>query len=162
MKKRSKYRPKVKLANPIAYVMESLTPVTRHDSHYLLDLKLKNSAAMVALLQGTANKEDVTTLVAMSNIVEALHHLGFGKEYGDVSVNGRAALVNLGLRAKERGKFTPTGPEIKALQDLMELHDAQMEIVTVRDIEKAVEFAKSRSQRRKALQLPKVAEELKQ
>ena len=91
MRKRSSYRPKGILQNPVAYVMESLRPVAAHES-YLLDLKLKNSEAMLALLRGSAGRQDMDILIAMSNIVEALHHLGFGSEYGDVAVDGRVAI----------------------------------------------------------------------
>ena len=55
MRKRSKYRPKPVLANPLGYVIESMTPVAKHDS-YLVDLKIKNSEAMYALLHGTAHR----------------------------------------------------------------------------------------------------------
>ena len=48
MRKRSKYRPKGVRLDTIGYVTESLKPVASHDS-YLLDLKIKNSEAMVAL-----------------------------------------------------------------------------------------------------------------
>ena len=80
MRKRSKYRPKGVRLDTIGYVMESLKPVAKHES-YLLDLKIKNSEAMVALMRGSAVKGDMDTLIAMSNIVEALYQLGFGAEY---------------------------------------------------------------------------------
>ena len=49
MRKRSKYRPKRILVNPVGYVLESLIPVTQYES-YLIDLKIKNSEAMVSLM----------------------------------------------------------------------------------------------------------------
>ena len=82
MKKRSKYRPRRVLLNTMAFVQESLTPVALHDT-YLLDLKIVNSMAMASLMKGTATKRDMDALVAMSNIVEALYELGFGRQYQD-------------------------------------------------------------------------------
>lgn len=61
MRKRSKYRPKPVLQNPLGYVIESLTPVTQHEN-FLLDLKIKNSESMVSLMQGRAVKADMDTI----------------------------------------------------------------------------------------------------
>lgn len=159
MRKRSKYRPKGVRLDTIGYVTESLKPVAHHDS-YLLDLKIKNSEAMVALLQGKATKQDMDILIAMSNIVEALWHLGFGKEYKEVTVEGRVAILNIVHRAVTTKRFVPTGEQIKALQTLMELHDAQMDVITIKDMERALTYAESQLRQRRATVLPKLPEEL--
>lgn len=159
MRKRSKYRPKGVRLDTLGYVMESLKPVAYHDS-YLLDLKIKNSEAMVALLQGKATKADMDILIAMSNIVEALWHLGFGKEYKEVTVEGRVAILSIVERAVTTKRFVPTGEQIKALQTLMELHDAQMDVITIKDMERALAYAKSQLEQRRATVLPKLPEEL--
>ena len=158
MRKRSKYRPKGIIANPIAYVMESLVPVAKHES-YLLDLKIKNSEAMRALLRGEATRDDMDTLIAMSNITEALYQLGFGREYGEVCVGGREAIIAITHRATERKRFVPTGPEITKLNLLMELHDAQMDVINIKDMENALAYAKKRFASKKGVTyLPKVEE----
>lgn len=77
MRKRSKYKPRPVLQNPLGYVIESLTPAAKHEN-FLLDLKIKNSEAMVALMKGHAVKADMDALIAMSNVTEALHQMGFG------------------------------------------------------------------------------------
>ena len=159
MRKRSKYRPKGILQNPVAYVIESMTPVAQHDS-YLLDLRIKNSEAMVALLRGEATKRDMDTLIAMSNITEALWHLGFGVEYKEVAVEGRVAILNIAHRAVTTKRFVPTGEQIKALQTLMELHDAQMDVITVKDMERALAYAREQMRQKRATLLPPVPEEL--
>jgi hypothetical protein len=161
MRKRSKYRPKPVLVNPLGYVLESMTPVTKHDG-FLLDLKIKNSEAMYALMHGSATKADMDILIAMSNMTEALHQMGFGKEYQDVCVGGRFAILSIVDRAGKHGRFTPTGPEIQLLNTLMELHDAQMDIVTIRDIEKALALVKFKIQYDKdTVKLSKIPETLK-
>jgi len=159
-KPRKAYRPKERLANPLAYVLEGFRPVTEY-SDYLADLKIKNHLAMKLLLQGKANKIDMDTLIAMSNIVEALQQMGFGVDYKDVSTEGRYAILSIVWRATEKLRFVPTGPEITALNTLMELHDAQMEVVTVGDIETAIAKAKMLIRRGMAVQLPKVPPNLK-
>lgn len=150
-KPRKKYRPKPKL-NPLIVVGDNIRPVTSYAS-YLLDLRIKNSSAMAALLAGHATKKDMDLLIAMSNIVYALMESGgFGKGYEEVATQGRMAIIGIAHRATTVGRFVPTGPEIKALNDLMELHDAQMDVITVKDMDKAIAYAEARS--KQATRLP--------
>ena len=160
MRKRSSYRPKRVILDTMAWVKESTTPIAKHDQ-YLLDLKIINSASMAALVKGEAKKRDIDVLVAMSNIVEALYEMGFGKQYQDIATEGRYAILCITQRAVERGRFTPTGTEIKALNTLMELHDAQMDLITVSDMEKAIALAERRIKSKDCVTLPKVPECLK-
>lgn len=161
MRKRSKYRPKPILQNPLGYVLESMCPVAQHDT-YLLDLKIKNSAAMVALLHGHATKADIDILIAMSNVTEALHRLGFGKEYQDVCIGGRVAILKIVERSGKHHKFTPTGPEIQLLNALMELHDAQMDVITIKDMERALAMVQHEIRYNKdTIRLPKIPEDVK-
>ena len=155
MRKRSKYRPKGVRLDTIGYVMESMRPVAKHEN-YLLDLKIKNSVAMAALMRGTAVKSDIDTLIAMSNIVEALYQLGFGAEYKDVGVDGREALLTIVHRAVTTKRFVPTAEQIKALQFLMELHDAQMDVITIKDMERALAFANTQFVNKRVTVLPKL------
>lgn len=149
-KPRKAYRPKPKL-NTLIVVGENIRPVASHTS-YLLDLRVKNSSAMAALLAGNATRRDMDMIIAMSNIVYALQQLGFGKEYEEVATQGRMAIIGIAHRATRVGRFVPTGPEIKALNELMELHDAQMDVITVKDMDRAIEFATR--QERNATRLP--------
>ena len=160
MKKRSKYRPRRVLLNTMAFVQESLTPVALNDT-YLLDLKIVNSMAMASLMKGTATKRDMDVLVAMSNIVEALYELGFGRQYQDVATEGRYAILSIVYRAVERLRFVPTGEDVKRLNTLMELHDAQMDAITIVDMERAISLAKRRISSKDSVALPPVPEVLK-
>lgn len=137
MRKRSKYRPKPILQNPLGYVLESLTPVAKHDD-YLINLKIKNHLAMNRLTKGEADKEDMDKLIAMNNIVHALLRMGFGTEFKQYMDAGREALYEVCSRGAATKRFLCRGPEITALNELLELHDAQMDVITVRDMEKAV------------------------
>lgn len=136
MRKRSKYRPKGVFINPVAYVVESLTPVAQHGS-FLMDLKIKNHAALTALTRGEAVLADIDTLIAAVNITEALYRLGFGREYGDVVKDGLTALREVAGRGAATGRFLLRGPEMAALNLAMELHDAQLDLCVVKDIERA-------------------------
>ena len=143
MRKRSKYRPRQILANPLGYVLESITPVIQQRG-VMLDLKIKNHGALAALVQGWATKKDMYDLVAASNMTEAMWELGFGREYQNVCVEGRYALLSIVQRAADKEKLLATGPEITMLNTMMELHDAQLEVVTLRDMEKALALVVSK------------------
>ena len=141
MKKRSAYRPKPVFANPLAYVLESMVPVSRHDS-YLLDMKIKNHGAMSSLTQGSATRRDLDVLITMVNITEALYRMGFGEEYGHIVRQGQDALHRVGVRGVESNRFTLKAQEMSHLNDIMELHDAQMDLITIKDMERAMELIK--------------------
>lgn len=148
MRKRSKYRPRGMLANPLGYVLESMTPVAKHES-FLLDLKIKNHGAMTNLTQGKATREDIDALIAMINFVEALYRMGIGTEYKDVVQEGLDALRAVGKRGVESGRFILKANEMTALNTAMELHDAQMEVITVKDMEKAFAIVEGEYRARK-------------
>lgn len=137
MRKRSKYRPKPVLKNPLGYVMESMKPIAEHDS-YLIDLKIKNHLSMSRLTQGTASRDDMDRLIVMNNIVHALLRLGFGTEFKQYMDTGRDALYEVCSRGMAEQRFVCRAPEITALNDLLELHDAQMTVLTIKDMEKAI------------------------
>lgn len=142
MRKRSSYKPRPVLANPLAYVIEGMKPVAHHDS-YLIDLKIMNHGAMTALTQGRATRADMDVLIAMNNITEALWRMGFGKEFDDVMRGGHQALVDIASRGATTSRFIVRAVEMNALNDLMELHDAQMDVITIKDMEGALALAKS-------------------
>lgn len=131
------------LTNPLGYVLESMVLLKDH-SFPLIDLKLKHHMAMTLLMQGKAKKEEMNKLVAMSNVTAALWEMGFGKDYPSIHLDGRDALLSVVNRAVTHGSFTPTAAEITSLNMLMELHDAQMEVITVRDIENAVRLVEKK------------------
>ena len=136
MRKRSKYRPKPVLQNPLGYVLESMTPVSQHES-FLVDVKIKAHMALLNLTQGKAVREDIDTLIQAVNVVEALYRMGFGTEYGDAMRNGLDALHSVGVRGAKSNRFILRSEEMKALNTIMELHDAQLEVITLKDMERA-------------------------
>lgn len=139
MKKRSAYRPKPKLINPLMYVLESLKPVREHDS-YLIDLKIKNHGAMSNLTKGVATRDDMELLIGMVNVAEALYRLGYGKEYKQVVKDGLDALDAVGKRGVTTGRFILRAQEMSDLNTIMELHDAQMELITVKEMERVTDM----------------------
>jgi hypothetical protein len=125
-----------------------MKPVAHHEQ-YLVELKIKNHLAMTTLTRGEATRSDIDTLIASVNIVEALYRLGFGKEYADVVRDGLDALRDVGKRGVESGRFILKSTEMNALNLVMELHDAQMDLITIKDMDKAVELVKEEFRQRK-------------
>jgi hypothetical protein len=121
----------------MGFVMENLSPVRSHTA-FMLDLKIKNHAALEALTKGNATRADIDTLVAMVNMSEAFARLGFGDAYSDVVLAGLQALRHVGKRGAVSGSFILKAHEMNALNTAMELHDAQMEVVTLKDMDAAI------------------------
>jgi hypothetical protein len=139
-KPRKRYKPRLMLADPLAYVVESVSPLHPED---VTTIALRNSSAMNALLQGHATKKDMDVLVALTNITEALVHMGFGADLATVAAKGREAIHSIVWRAVKILKFTPTGTEIQDLNLLMELQDAQMAVITVQELGQALTRVKT-------------------
>ena len=121
----------------MGFVMENLSPVRSHTA-FMLDLKIKNHAALEALTKGNATRVDIDTLVAMGNVTEAFARMGFGKDYSDVVKQGLQALRSVGARGAASNRFILKAAEMSALNEFMELHDAQMEVVTLKDMDAAI------------------------
>lgn len=125
------------LQDPLGFVLESIAPVTQHEG-YLVDLKIKNHDALTALTKGVATRRDIDVVIQAVNMVEALYRLGFGRDYFPEVRAGLNALYEVGVRGAESGRFVLKASEMDALNIVMELHDAQLEIITVKDMDKAI------------------------
>lgn len=141
-KPRKRYKPKPKLANPIAWLMEGFTPVEAQ-SEYMLNLRLQNANAVDALVRGIATPAHVNVVSAMSNITQALIHLKVGEDFVGLADEGFDAVNTLYNRAVATQRILCRGPEIKAIKDLLELHDAQLRIITVEVMDKAIKLVKA-------------------
>ena len=121
----------------MAYVMESVSLVSGQTT-FIRDLHIKNHLAMTALTQGKATKKDIDLLICMHNVSEALWRLGYGKGYEDVIKEGKHALLEVARRGAQSNKFVLKAGEMTTLNLLMELHDAQMDAITIKDLDAAV------------------------
>ena len=140
MKKRSKYRPKGVILDPIKYVMSGLVQMASMKDQ-LIALQLKNHLALEALRTGEAVKEDIDTIISAFNITEALARYKIGSNYKVEIKQAQDALYNCAKRGIERNySFVMTGPEIKAINFVMALHDEQLQLATVKEIELAVNY----------------------
>lgn len=138
MKKRSKYRPKGVRLDAMRYVLDGLRPVASHDA--VVTLRLRNHGAMAALTKGEAVRGDLDVLISSLNMTEALYRMGVGREYFGVVRAGLEALRSVGSRGVDSGRFILKSQEMVALNEAMELHDAQLDVITVKEMERAMEL----------------------
>ena len=139
MRKRSKYKPKPVLQNPLGYVMESATPLIEHET-YVVDWQLRNNSAFEKLLKGIADKKDINTLVAARNITEGLMVTLKGADADGTLARSAVALIELCDRGNAGKSLVMKAQEIQAMRDMMQLHDELLEVVTVRQFERALEY----------------------
>jgi hypothetical protein len=156
MRKRSKYKPKPILANPIGYLIESVTPLAEHDN-YLLNWQLKNNSAFEKLLKGQADKHDMNTLMAARNITEALIVTLKGNDIDGTLARSAVALIDICARANAGKALAMKAPEIQAMRDMMGLHDELLEVVTVKQFEIALAYAKKEINAGRAARVKEIA-----
>lgn len=135
-KPRKKYRPKPIIKDTIAWALSGVKTMSA-DRGAMLAKQVLNSDALASLCQGRATKADMDTLIHMHNACEALWQAGFGTDYADVLIRGKAALLDVCSRGVDLGRFVLRAEERQALNDLLALYDAQMEVATLRDVARA-------------------------
>lgn len=140
MRKRSKYRPRGVRLDSVSYVLSGLKKFD--DISVAIDLRIKNHAAMEALRKGEATKHDIDVLIGAFNMVEAFTRLrdDLGADWSTEIRQAQDALLEIARRGVEQGRFICKGPELVALNFAMQVHDAQLDQVTVQDMEKALEI----------------------
>jgi hypothetical protein len=137
MRKRSKYRPRVVLQNPLEFVLSGFKPVRDLPGVYI-DVQIKNREALEQIRKGDATKENIDMLIGAFNITEALAIMGKGHDWLDEIKQGQDALLALSQRGVANGmRFIMTARQWEALKLVMDLHEEQLAHATVHDIEKA-------------------------
>lgn len=159
MKKRSKYRPRVILQNPLEFVLSGMRPVKDLPGVYI-DVQLKNRAALEQIRKGQAVKEDIDMLIGAFNITEALAIMGKGSDWLEEIRQGQDALLELSRRGVANGmRFIMTAKQWEALKLVMDLHEEQLANATVYDIEKAHDYVLAIIRQGKARAIVKVQKE---
>ena len=66
MRKRSSYRPRPQLANPVQWVLGGFQPM--RENEHAVGLKIKNHQAMLDMTAGHADRQTVDLLIAAMNM----------------------------------------------------------------------------------------------
>ena len=148
MRKRSSYRPRPSLQDPVGWVLNGFRPVSQTGP--ILACRIKNHDALTSAATGSASEADVGTLLAALNVAAAIAGLGIGTEYW---AEIKSASLALG-RMSQRSRLVFTGPELTAMNLAMDVHDAQLadSRTTVAVLEAAMDVV-TRSQKNKNQQL---------
>lgn len=142
MRKRSSYRPRHVRTDTMAYVMASIKPLAALESQ-VATIRIKNHGALAAVCKGQADRTDINTLIAALNIAEALVIMGVGQDYADEIRAAQDALLSMTTRGHSMGdRFIFKAPELAAINLGMDVHDAQLDAITVQQLEQAVEYTK--------------------
>lgn len=142
MRKRSKYRPKGVLLDPLNHVLSGLKKVGSVSAG--MTLMIRNHQALEAVRKGAGTRQDIDMLIDAVNVTEALASLRIGDEWRVEIRAAQDALLELGRRGVETGKFILRGPELTALNLGMEIHDAQLEACTINELERAMDIVVKR------------------
>ena len=156
MRKRSKYKPKGVILDAMSWVKSGMKPVAQ-TGDAITTLKLRNHGAMAALTKGEATRQDLDILISCMNITEAYWRMGIGVEYKEIVSAGLAALRSVGKRGVESGRFILKADEMAALNEAMELHDAQLEVSTVKEMERALDIVIQEIKHKRAVPIKEAA-----
>jgi hypothetical protein len=137
MRKKSKYKPKGVRLDNMAWVQSGLKRV--EDVSASATIKIRNHDAMNTLRLGTATRAEIDVLINALNVTEALAKQGVGSDWLPELRRAQDALLTLARRGL-KSRFIVRADELTALNLAMEIHDAQLETVTVKQLEAAVEF----------------------
>ena len=137
MRKRSKYKPRQIIPDTMTWVRAGLKKVDEISAG--TTLKIRNHDAMNNLRLGAATRRDIDAIIDAANITEALANRGIGEDWKPEIREGQDAILALARRGVANNfRFVAKGPELVSLNLLIEVHDAQLETVTVKQLETAM------------------------
>lgn len=136
-RKKSKYKPKPVIQDVMAYVKTGIRRVSSlGDANTVL--RLKNHSAFAAVREGRGTKADINILMSVSNMATALCRNGFGEDWKAEIRAGADVIEAINNRYVRWGKVQATESEISTISLVFQIHDAQLDAVTVADVEKGI------------------------
>lgn len=156
MRKRSSYKPKGVRLDTMAWVMSGMKPVSQVD-HAGITLKIKNHDALTNITQGRGTRDDVDLIIAAMNMAEGLAMLGVGSDWRDEIRQAQEAIYQMGKRGLSKGKFLFTGPEMQAMNLGMDIHDAQLDECTVKQLEQCLDIVAREIKHKRARMIAEAA-----
>ena len=140
MRKKSKYKPRPVLADPVTWVVRGVKKLDEVAFSETMTLDIKNGSAFLELQQGRGTGSDVKTLIFAFNMAEALARLGVEQPELPASHAAQEAIVSMLQRCHGigNGRFVTTGPELQAIRDALAVHDDQLRKSSVVKMEEAL------------------------
>jgi hypothetical protein len=143
MRKRSKYRPRQKIDDPVAFVLSGFKRIDDAAGDIISTVRVRNHLAIAQLLKGQGTRSDMGDIMMAFRIMHELANLGLGKDWWPDILAAQAAIESVRVRGEAKGdRFLFTGEELKAVNLGMEIHDAQLDACTVAQMEQATKACK--------------------
>ena len=138
MRKRSKYKPRPIIPDPMAYVRSGLLKITQVPDAGT-KLQLLNYSSLDEIIRGNPTKTHVDDIINVMNIAEILaDKYKIGDEYLDLVYKGQDAVYNMAQRGLGGKSFRFTGEELEVVKEVFELHTEQLKHTSVKQMEKAL------------------------
>jgi hypothetical protein len=149
-RKKSKYKPKGVRLDATTWVINGFRNISQ-TGDAVLHLKIKNHESLECLRKGEATRMDIDAIISAFNMAEALARMQIGDDYAAEIKAGQDALLDVAKRGVNRDdRFVLKAAELSAINLVMEIHDAQLEITTIGELEKAMDIVAKEIRMRKA------------
>ena len=149
-KPRKKYKPKGVRLDAIQWVINGFRNISE-TGDAVLHLKIKNHESLECLRKGEATRMDIDAIISAFNMAEALARMQIGDDYAAEIKAGQDALLAVAKRGVSRDdRFVLKAEELSAINLVLEIHDAQLEITTIGELEKAMDIVTKEIRMRKA------------
>lgn len=135
-RKRSTYRPRSVIQDVMGYIKQGHEPVSSDPDTYMR-IKARMHGAIVALNADTADVHDLNTLISVSNIATGYKNIDLGRDYEQEIRIGAHAVAAVRERLVKWKKVQATQAEREAISLLVDICDAQIDVSTRADFEKA-------------------------
>jgi len=158
MRKKSKYKPKGVRLDTINWVLAGMRKVGELPTAGV-SLKLKNHEALDSILKGNGTRDHVDVLIYALNMAEALIRIrdDLGADWATEIKAAQDAIYTMGKRGVEKDRFAFTGPEMNAVKVVMDVHDAQLDDCTVKEMEQALFIVREEIRLKKCRPIMEVA-----
>ena len=149
-KPRKKYKPKGVRLDATTWVINGFRNISE-TGDAVLHLKIKNHESLECLRKGEATRMDIDAIISAFNMAEALARMQIGDDYAAEIKAGQDALLDVAKRGVNRDdRFVLKAAELTAIVYTMEIHDSQLEITTIGELEKAMDIVTKEIRMRKA------------
>jgi hypothetical protein len=139
MRKKSSYKPRPVRTDNLNWILAGMKKVGTLPVAGV-ELKLKNHDSLNMILTGKGTRDHIDVLISAVNTCEALVRIreDLGLDWANEIRAAQDALYTMAKRGYEKGRFAFTGPEMTAIKLVMDIHDAQLDNCTVKEMERAL------------------------
>jgi len=149
MRKKSKYKPKGVRVDALNWVVSGMKPIAQVGDA-LVTLNAKNYAALDEIKNGRSTSDHVDVIIAAVNMAEAFARKGVGSDWIDEIRQAQDAVYTMAKRGLSKGRFLFTGPEMKAVSLAIDVHAAQLEASSVKDMEDCLKIVEDEIRHKRA------------